>query len=184
MTCQVSVDGYFSLGARLVIDICGTPDIAFYYDAGMGCTHAPTQSAPPQVCVPSSSLLTRAASVPLLGADTLGGQFGLPYSDKIPIPGVSVDIPLVGSVGAVAEISASGTLSDISIAFGIGACLGEVCDGQLDVIGRCAASAPVHSAEASMWRRAPTGARARARRVPTRKPSAARTRVQVLAGEP
>jgi hypothetical protein len=72
MTCQVSVDGYLTFGARLIIDICGTPNFAFYYDAGDGYT--------------------------------LGEQFGLPYTDQIPIPGVSADIPLVGTIGAVGEV--------------------------------------------------------------------------------
>ena len=63
ITCQVSIDQLFDLGARLVIDICGSPEVAFYYDAGMGYT--------------------------------LGDQFGIPHTDDIPIPGVSVSVPWV-----------------------------------------------------------------------------------------
>ena len=95
----MSADGYLSFGARFVIDICGTPEIAFYYDAGDGYT--------------------------------LGKQFGLPYTDDIPIPGVSADIPLLGTIGAQAEITTSGSLADITISLAVGACLGSVCDGQL-----------------------------------------------------
>ena len=66
---------------------------------------------------------------------TLAEQFGLPYTDSIGIPGVSADIPDVGTIGAVGEITASGDLTDLTLSLGIGACLGDVCDGQLDVIG-------------------------------------------------
>ena len=66
---------------------------------------------------------------------TLAEQFGLPYTDSIAIPGVSADIPDVGTIGAVGEITASGDLTDLTLSLGIGACLGDVCDGQLDVIG-------------------------------------------------
>ena len=62
-------------------------------------------------------------------------QFGLPYTEDFPIPGASVDIPLLGSIGAQAEMTFSGTLKNIVISFGMGACLGETCDKQLDIIG-------------------------------------------------
>ena len=66
----------------------------------------------------------------------LGEQFGLPFTDRFPIPDLSVTIPLLGEIGMVAEIDTSGTLKDISVAFGIGACLGSTCDSQLDIIGQ------------------------------------------------
>lgn len=103
LQCSVSLDGYLTVGARFVIDICGTPDIAFSYDAGDGWVVAE--------------------------------QFGLPYQEDFPIPGASVDIPFLGTIGAQAEMTFSGTLKDIVVSFGIGACLGETCDGQLDIIG-------------------------------------------------
>ena len=65
----------------------------------------------------------------------LGKQFGLPYTDRFPIPDLGVSIPLLGEIGMMAEIDTSGTLKDISVAFGIGACLGSTCDKQLDIIG-------------------------------------------------
>ena len=63
--------------------------------------------------------------------------FGVDESIDIPIPGLSIDVPLVGSVGAVAKASVSGTVTSATFSIGLDACLGDAneCGSDIPVIG-------------------------------------------------
>jgi hypothetical protein len=110
ITCQVAIpDTTFNFGARIVLDICGTPDFALYFNYGQGYQ--------------------------------LFQQFGLDEDSKYPIPDLSYNIPVVGTVGLEAEIDVSGSLSGLTATIGIGVCLPGLfglpptCDSNIPVIG-------------------------------------------------
>ena len=61
------------------------------------------------------------------------------------IPGLSVDIPFVGSIGAVAKASVSGTVTSATFSIGLDACL-DYMSNSTKVTGRgseCGSDIPV-----------------------------------------
>ena len=58
-----------------------------------------------------------------LNLDKIFGPYVAGFSDTVPIPGLSFDIPVVGSAGAVLDVNITGNVASFTVQAGIDACI-------------------------------------------------------------